>query len=102
MLGAAALGTLVYSGYLGGKMVYQKGAGVQPAGGVREEETPFLKLGEAGRVLRTLGRHLKEGVMRTLEELRPERPFNADELVEGMKEELRAEEWREEGGALGL
>ena len=43
-LGLAGLGALSYSAYLGGKMVYEHGLGVQPAEGLRDGNAPDLEL----------------------------------------------------------
>jgi uncharacterized membrane protein len=43
-LGLAGLGALGYSAYLGGKMVYEHGLGVQPAEGLRDGNAPDLEL----------------------------------------------------------
>ena len=45
-LGLAGVGTLVYSAYLGGTLVYKHGVGVQRAGGQYRENPP--ELGESG------------------------------------------------------
>jgi uncharacterized membrane protein len=60
--GLAALGTVAYSAYLGGKLVYEHGVGVEAAGGVGEGGSPELTLGNAGRVARTIGQDLRAGV----------------------------------------
>jgi len=46
-LGLAGVGTLAYSAYLGGTLVYKHGVGVQRAGGQYREHPP--ELGETGR-----------------------------------------------------
>lgn len=43
-LGLAGLGALSYSAYLGGKMVYEHGLGVQPAAGLKDGNAPDLEL----------------------------------------------------------
>ncbi|MBA2660686.1 MAG: DUF2231 domain-containing protein [Bradymonadaceae bacterium] len=69
-LGAATIGTLVYSAYLGGHMVYARGVGVPQADGLRLDEAPEVRLGNAGHVARTTGRHIREGVRHSVENLR--------------------------------
>ncbi|MCO5101713.1 MAG: DUF2231 domain-containing protein [Burkholderiaceae bacterium] len=46
--GAAAVGLLGYSAYLGGKMVYAHGVAVKPAGGVYRPAAPTLRAGQVG------------------------------------------------------
>ena len=60
--GAVVLGTMTYSAYLGGRMVYGQGMGVERAGGVRDEQSPSLTLSNVGTVIKTAGRQLKEAV----------------------------------------
>ena len=48
----SGLGTLLYSAYLGGRMVYEHGVGVVKAGGVRDGEAPELAAGLAGEIAR--------------------------------------------------
>jgi uncharacterized membrane protein len=50
---AGALSGMVYTAYLGGKMVYDHGVGVASASGVQEQGSPALRYGElqeAGRI----------------------------------------------------
>src|SRR5690606_24487764 len=44
--GLAAVGVVGYSAYLGGKMVYAKGVGVSPAGGVYRPGAPTMRAGQ--------------------------------------------------------
>src|SRR5690606_10448007 len=39
-VGAVGLGAMIYSAYLGGQMVYDRGVGVRTAGGLREDLAP--------------------------------------------------------------
>lgn len=43
MAGAAGIGAMIYSAYLGGQMVYDRGVGVRTAGGLREEVAPPVR-----------------------------------------------------------
>jgi uncharacterized membrane protein len=67
--GLAGLGTMAYSAYLGGHMVYEHGLGVSAAGGLREEEAPELTPGNARDVLATSGRHMERGLRRAAADL---------------------------------
>ncbi len=69
----AALGALLYSGYLGGKVVYEYGVGVQPApgprGGVYQGGGPALTPQNAPRVLRSAAHDLGMGVKHLVREV---------------------------------
>jgi uncharacterized membrane protein len=52
---------MMYTAYLGGKMVYARRVGVEPDG-VRPGESPPIGLRNLGRVARTSARHVKDGV----------------------------------------
>jgi uncharacterized membrane protein len=52
---------MMYTAYLGGKMVYARRVGVEPDG-VRPGESPPFGLRNIGRVARTSARHVKDGV----------------------------------------
>lgn len=71
-VGLAGVALMNYSAYLGGKMVYAHGVGVEPAGGVDEARSPELKRGHwteaaslaqdnAVHALRHSVEHLREG-----------------------------------------
>jgi uncharacterized membrane protein len=45
----AGIAVMAYSTYLGGKMVYGHGVGVEAAGGVREDAAPELRRGNFGQ-----------------------------------------------------
>ncbi len=51
--GIAAVGLLGYTAYLGGKMVYGKGVGVKPAGGVYRPGAPTMRVGQLGAFFAT-------------------------------------------------
>ncbi len=69
----AALGGLLYRGYLGGKVVYEYGVGVQPApgprGGVYQGGGPALTPQNAQRVLRSAAHDLGMGVKHLAQEV---------------------------------
>lgn len=66
--GLAATGAAAYSAYLGGTLVYQHGVGVGPAGGTYEGGGPELKTENAGRVAKTIGQDLSQGVQHLVKE----------------------------------
>ena len=59
---------LLYSSYLGGKMVYAHGVGVERAGGVAEGESPELLPAQAGRVIGHTVRDTVMGVAHTVQD----------------------------------
>lgn len=65
-LGAGGLAAMMYSAYLGGKMVYARGVGVEPAGGLREGEAPEITTENLGEVAGTAADHLRSGLQHTL------------------------------------
>lgn len=69
--GLASLGTLAYSAYLGGQMVYTEGLGVERADGVRRSQAPRLRPGNFTRAISTLGRQLKRGFQSLIRVLLP-------------------------------
>lgn len=68
-LGAGLLGTMFYTAYLGGKMVYDHGVGVKAARGVRQD-VPELSFGDAGRAARTAVTDVGRGARNAAGELR--------------------------------
>jgi len=69
-VGAAGIGILAYTAYLGGTLVYDFGVGVQPAKGVYRDDAPALRAGQLGAFFRTAGTDLVAGVEHMVEELR--------------------------------
>jgi uncharacterized membrane protein len=67
--GLAAVGALMYSAYLGGKMVYEFGVGVRRAGGLKEDEAPEIRRDTLGRAARVAGMHVVHGVKHSAEHL---------------------------------
>jgi uncharacterized membrane protein len=59
--GLAGIGVMVYSAYLGGRMVYEHGVGVSAAGMLREAEAPHLLPETAGEVASISATHLVRG-----------------------------------------
>lgn len=71
-LGLAALGLLGYSAYLGGKMVYQHGLGVEAADGIYEEDHPVPEItrATAGEALRYAARDVASGARNAAKQMR--------------------------------
>jgi uncharacterized membrane protein len=68
-LGAAGVGILAYTAYLGGKLVYSVGVGVEPAHGVYRTDAPTLKSGQVGSFIKTAGSDLGHGVEHMVSEV---------------------------------
>lgn len=68
--GAAGIGVVSYTGYLGGKLVYDVGVGVEPAHGVYRPDAPKLEPGRFGAFLREAGTDLWHGLKHMVEEVR--------------------------------
>lgn len=64
--GAAGVAAMIYSAYLGGQMVYDRGVGVRTAGGLREEVAPPLT--QPGRAAAMSARHVAAGARHAVEE----------------------------------
>lgn len=71
-LGLAALGVVGYSAYLGGKMVYEHGLGVEAADGIYEEEHPVPEITRetAGQALRYAARDVAAGARHAVQQTR--------------------------------
>jgi uncharacterized membrane protein len=67
--GAAGVGVMAYSAYLGGHMVYEHGVGIKDAGGLREEDAPHLVPEQAGDVVQVAGHHVVAGLRNTLRDM---------------------------------
>jgi uncharacterized membrane protein len=61
LLGAAGLGVMNYSAYLGGHMVYDHGVGVKAAGGLRDGHVPELRPSDAGEVVERVAHDVPHG-----------------------------------------
>lgn len=68
-IGAAGVGILAYTAYLGGKLVYDVGVGVQPAHGVYRSDAPTLRSGQVGAFVKSAGADLVHGVQHMVEEV---------------------------------
>jgi uncharacterized membrane protein len=69
LAGLAGIGVMTYSAYLGGRMVYEHGVGVSEAGGLREDEAPYLVPDAAGETARVAARHVVTGLRDVVEKL---------------------------------
>jgi uncharacterized membrane protein len=68
-VGAAGVGVLAYTAYLGGKLVYDVGVGVEPAHGVYRSDAPALKSGQVGSFVKTAGTDFVHGVQHMVQEV---------------------------------
>lgn len=68
-LGVGILGTMFYTAYLGGKMVYDHGVGVKAAGGTRGDP-PELRWDEAGRTARAALDDVRDGATQAVGDIR--------------------------------
>jgi uncharacterized membrane protein len=60
-VGLAALGAMGYSAYLGGRMSYEHGVGVKPAGGLNEARGPEVEPENVGESARIAAGNLAQG-----------------------------------------
>lgn len=67
--GATGVGILGYTAYLGGKLVYVHGIGVEPAHGVYREDAPRLRKGQLGAFFMSAATDLVHGVRHMVQEL---------------------------------
>ena len=68
--GAGSLAALGYSAMLGGKMVYEHGLGVKPAGGVIEERAPEIVPGQLGHAAKMAAADTAEGTRQSIASLK--------------------------------
>lgn len=68
-VGAVGVGVLAYTAYLGGKLVYDVGVGVEPAKGVYRDDAPTLKSGQIGSFVKTAGTDFVHGVQHMVQEV---------------------------------
>jgi uncharacterized membrane protein len=68
-VGAAGVGVLAYTAYLGGKLVYDVGVGVEPAHGVYRPDAPTLKSGHVASFIKAAATDLVHGVEHMAEEV---------------------------------
>lgn len=64
--GVGLIGAYMVSAYLGGKMVYHKGVGIAPAGGVRYEDSPRLQVRNTGSIFKAIARQIPRSLARTM------------------------------------
>ncbi|HEU4627014.1 MAG TPA: DUF2231 domain-containing protein [Steroidobacteraceae bacterium] len=69
LAGFAGVAALQYTAYLGGKMVYSHGVGVEAEKGVRSSDAPEIHREGLGDVVRLALHHIRDGIGRTLREL---------------------------------
>lgn len=67
--GFAGLGVLTYTAYLGGKLVYESGVGVEPAHGVYRTDAPTLRTGQVSAFFETARTDLLHGVQHMIQEV---------------------------------
>ncbi len=67
--GVAGVGVLAYTAYLGGKLVYNDGVGVEPAHGVYRTDAPALRSGQLGAFFETAATDLWHGIQHMIEEV---------------------------------
>lgn len=68
--GLSAIGVALYTAYLGGKMVYEHGVGVEAANGLARGEAPALAPGEFRHAMSASVEDLRRGVPRTWRQVR--------------------------------
>lgn len=68
-VGAAGIGIVAYTAYLGGKLVYDTGVGVEPAHGVYRADAPALRAGQARAFVKTAATDLVHGVQHMAQEV---------------------------------
>ena len=61
---------MTYTAYLGGKMVYSKGVGVEPAGGVRFENAPEVRVDDVAEAVQTSASNFKHAGRHAADHLR--------------------------------
>ncbi len=69
LLGLGGVAAMNYTAYLGGKMVYSQGVGVESAHGVDLPHTPELRRGSFGESIRMFGSHVIHGLTRAAREI---------------------------------
>ncbi len=92
-LGIGATAMVAYSAYLGGKMVYQKGMGVEDAHGVLLSQSPELVPGNGKKILGAIKTQLARGIRRTISELFPSREIvDFEEIERAIGTEVESDE----------
>lgn len=67
--GVVGVSVVAYTAYLGGKLVYGAGVGVEPAHGVYRADAPALKPGQIGSFLKAAGTDLVHGAQHMVQEV---------------------------------
>lgn len=67
--GIIGVGVVAYTAYLGGKLVYDTGVGVEPAKGVYRADAPVLKAGQVRDFFKTAAMDLLHGVQHMIQEI---------------------------------
>ena len=67
--GLAGVAVIAYTAYLGGKLVYDVGVGVEPAKGVYRADAPKLKRGHVGAFFAAAATDLLHGVQHMIQEV---------------------------------
>jgi uncharacterized membrane protein len=70
LAGLAGTAVLFYSASLGGKMVYHSGVGVSAADGLKEDQAPEIRPGNARQVAGLSARHIRDGLAHAVDDLR--------------------------------
>lgn len=70
LAGIASVGTLAYTAYLGGQLVYETGVGVGPAKGVYRPDAPVFKPDQTDKFIQDAATGLKHGVQHMVDEVR--------------------------------
>ena len=70
LAGVAAVGAMSYTAYLGGKMVYEHGLGVRPAGGLDEARSPEITRATARDALQATRTNALHGARHATQQLR--------------------------------
>jgi uncharacterized membrane protein len=68
--GVAGVLAMNYTAYLGGTMVYERGVGVEAAGGIRDGEAPEIRGDTLPQVAKVAGHHALESIAHAAKDLR--------------------------------
>jgi len=68
--GLAGVAAMNYTAYLGGKLVYRYGVGVEPAGGLRYEQSPEVRWDNARELAATSAQYARQSLQSTAREMR--------------------------------
>ncbi|MBJ6128442.1 DUF2231 domain-containing protein [Microvirga splendida] len=69
LAGLAGAALVTYSGYLGGRMVYAHGVGVDPADGIEHERAPEMPRDGFGRAARTAAGNIGQAIRHTAQDM---------------------------------